>query len=209
MEQFSQNDFKKTRIDEAIRRKKMKRLFRFAVVLTIVGFLTYVGIRYQRWDNQNIPGSTFPSAGQRHTKLDEPLSVPYTSNPPSSGDHYGQQGNWDIYDYEVHDKIFIHNLEHGGIWIAYKPDISKEAIDDLAAIVNKFGKSKLVMAPRSANDADVAVVSWMHVYKFDLISSGLTAEQKKNIETFYARLKNRGPEQVPDFMPGINPKDAQ
>ncbi len=100
-------------------------------------------------------------------------------------------------------------MEHGGIWIAYRPNISQEAVTQLKQFVEKYGGSKLVMAPRTKNDADVAIVAWRHVYKFNLNGGKLSGDQLEKINIFYRAYKNRGPENVPDTMPGVNPKDIK
>ncbi|MDZ4286148.1 MAG: hypothetical protein U1A23_04410 [Candidatus Sungbacteria bacterium] len=64
------------------------------------------------------------------------------------------------------------------------------------------------MAPRSANDTDIAVSAWTRMTKFNLTGDGLSDEQKNQIRAFYKALKNRGPEFVPG-MPGIDPKSIE
>lgn len=153
------------------------------------------------------PGESFASQGQDHVALRTPFE--YNSNPPSSGPHYQSQANWGIYDHEVLDQIFIHNLEHGGIWIAYRPTIAPQALEDLKALVKELAGRKIVMAPRAANDADVALVSWTRVLKFDLVGSGLSPDQQALVRAFHRAWINHSPEQVPDFMPGVDPKSVQ
>lgn len=176
-----------------------------------IAFILVVGGTYgiYRYSTRPLPGASYPSVGQEHIGLDAVLPRPYNSNPPSSGAHYSQPANWGIYDYEVNDRIFIHNLEHGGIWVSYRPSVPPATVEKLKAIVSSFSGSKLVMAPRSANDADIAVVAWARVLKFDLDGDNLTAEQESRIKAFYRAFKNHGPEFVPDTMPGIDPKNAQ
>jgi hypothetical protein len=200
---------KKSRIDEAIRRRNIKRALwitgiSLAVVLAI-GLIIWLAWRSE----QNAPGVAYPEIGQEHISLEAALPKPYNSNPPSSGAHYPTPANWGIYDYEVNDKIFIHNLEHGGIWIAYRPSISANVIEDLKDINKEFGGSKIVMAPRSANDADIAIVAWTRVQKFDLSNGLLSDVQKEDIRGFYRAFKNHGPEFVPDTMGGVDPKSVQ
>ena len=76
-------------------------------------------------------------------------------------------------------------------------------------IIKEFGGSKIVMAPRSANDADIAVTAWTRVLKFDVSGEHLTDSEKDQIRAFYRGFKNRGPELVPDTVPGIDPKSVQ
>ena len=206
----TRGDLKKARVDEAVRRMHRKsRMLIGGIVLGVVG-ITGVIVWIARMPKPVPPGDTFANLGQQHVTLDYKFT--YNSNPPSSGPHYPDPANWGMYDYEVNDKIFMHNMEHGGIWISYRLSTLEQAkaIDDLKSIVKEFDGSQIVMGPRSANDADIAIAAWTHVYKFDLTSKedGLTDKQKENIRLFYRAYKNKGPEFVPG-MPGIDPKSVQ
>lgn len=200
--------------EERITRAKRKRFFQRLVFIVlgiaVVGaFLWWLIRAAQKNEGGEDLGTLYPSIGQQHIGLADEPPTPYTSNPPTSGGHFAQSANWGLYDYEVNDKIFLHNLEHGGIWIAYRPTISAGVFEDLKTIVEEFGRRKFVMAPRSANDADVAIMAWMRVLKFDLAGGELTEEQKDILKRFYRAYKDRGPESVPDGMPGVDPKSVQ
>lgn len=200
---------KKSRIDEAIRRRNIRRIL-WAVGLLLASIvIVWLVIWLIMRNAKNAPGLSYQEIGREHIGLNAPLPKPYNSNPPSSGAHYASPANSGVYDYEVNDKIFIHNLEHGGIWIAYRPSVSVQAIEDLKSIVKEFGGSKLVMAPRSANDADIAIVAWNRVLKFDLANGILSDQQKNELRRFYRTRKNHGPEFVPDGMGGVDPKSVQ
>lgn len=197
------------RIAAAKRAKTMKRILWISFFVLLAGGLAYAAVYFGKSapGSGDGPGESFPSQGQDHVPLRTPFA--YNSNPPSSGPHYASQANWGIYDYEVLDQIFLHNLEHGGIWIAYRPTIAPQALEDLKAIVKELAGRKIVMAPRSANGADVAVVSWTRVLTFDLAGGGLSNEQKALVRAFHRAWINHAPEQVPDLMPGIDPKSVQ
>ena len=113
----------------------------------------------------------------------------YNSNPPTSGDHYASPAPARFYDRELPDEQLVHNLEHGHIWIAYKPDLSGEIID----ILKDFSGGNVVVAPRSKNDTDIALVAWGRLDKFN-IEAGIINQQR--IKDFISRYQNRGPENV-------------
>ena len=200
---------KELRIVQATRRKVVKRLVLLGFVLVIAGGLTLWLVFYLKNREQNLPGVFYPTIGAAHVPLNSAPPVPYNSNPPSSGAHFSTPARWGIYDYEVNVQIFIHNLEHGGIWISYRPDVAAGVVNDLKKITEEFGGSKIVMAPRSANDADIALAAWSMVLKIDSAESTLTESQKQQIREFYKRFKNRGPEFVPDTMLGVDPKSVE
>ncbi|MBI2054906.1 MAG: DUF3105 domain-containing protein [Candidatus Sungbacteria bacterium] len=197
------------RIKSARRRKIVRRVLWSALAAAIIGGGTAGIVYYSKRVNTDLPGMAYPNVGREHIALNAAPPKPYNSNPPSSGAHYGTAANWGVYDYEVNDKIFMHNLEHGGVWLSYRPTLSTEVINDLKRFVEDNKNSKLVMAPRSANDADIAMAVWGRVLKLDLDGGTLKPEDLDKISEFYKRLKNRGPELVPDTSPGIDPKTVQ
>ena len=138
---MSKSDVKRSRVDEARRRKMMKQIFWIGVI--VVGVIAVVGgiIWLVGENNKEKPGVYYPQVGQEHIQLKDPLPKEYNSNPPSSGAHYPSPANWGVYDYEVNDKIFIHNLEHGGVWIAYRPSVPTKVVDELRTIVNEIGRA--------------------------------------------------------------------
>lgn len=114
----------------------------------------------------------------------------YNSNPPNSGDHWDQPAKNGVYDKELPDEQLVHNLEHGHVWISYKPDVGDETKKKLEEIV-KDDDWKVVLAPRSANESVIALVSWGRVFKMD------EADFEK-IKNFIKTYRNRGPEKTPD-----------
>ncbi len=205
-------EFKTARVDQAIRRKRTKIILVFAVSILAAGAMAGVVFLFSgnKQPVTKIPIVSFASVGQEHIPLGSPPPVPYNSNPPSSGGHFRSPANWKIYDYEVPDQIFIHNLEHGGIWIAYRTEIPPRAVQQLKEVVEEVSGSKVVMAPRSLNDTDIAVVAWTRALKFNLSgSTELSQGELNDIRGFYKAYKNKGPELVPDTMPGIDPQSVQ
>ncbi|MBI2056107.1 MAG: DUF3105 domain-containing protein [Candidatus Sungbacteria bacterium] len=197
---------KKLRMEQAIKRKKRNQIMWGVGIFVLGAALIGSSFWYARWSEKNLPGEYYPSVGQEHIPLGQEPPKPYNSNPPSSGAHFASPALWKTYDYEVPDQLFIHNMEHGGVWISYRPDVPKETIDQLTQIADAFGGSKIVMAPRSANDADVVIAAWERLLKID-VEVKLSDAQIKEIERFYRAFKNKGPEFVPDGMGGVDPKE--
>src|SRR3989338_4176725 len=196
-ENTSRNEVKKQRVEQAIQRNKTKKVLWVVFTLVILAGAAGGAVWYNQRNIAEGPGVFYPEVGKEHIPLGSPPSVSYNSNPPSSGAHFNSPANWGVYDYEVRDQIFIHNLEHGGVWIAYRPTISQEAVGALQSIVDEVGGArgaKIVMAPRPLNDADIAVVAWSRVLKFDLADSVFTEQQKEDVREFYLQFRNSGPE---------------
>ena len=198
---------KRGRAAGAARRKQKGRMIWTAAAVLIGAGLIFFWLSSIRQDAKDAPGESFPMQGQEHVALDYQFS--YNSNPPTSGPHFRSPANWGAYDYEVNDKLFIHNMEHGGVWISYRPSVDAQVVEHLKAIVDEFGGSKIVIAPRAVNDTDVAVAAWTRLLKINLAGGDISDDQLNQIRAFYKAYKNRGPEFVPDTMPGVDPKSVQ
>lgn len=137
-----------------------------------------------------LPGVVeFQSLGAAHI---QPGSAhqQYNSNPPTSGPHYPQPANWGIYENQLADETLLHNLEHGGIWVSYKPDLPDDQKAKLKEIAGRY-KSKVILEPRVQNDSPIALVAWQRLLKLD------NADEKR-ITQFISTYKNLAPERFPD-----------
>jgi len=72
----------------------------------------------------NKPGEAVEVMGANHVQ--EGMSHGgYNSMPATSGPHYGREAEWGIHAEAVPDELTVHNLEHGGIAIQYRPDLEE------------------------------------------------------------------------------------
>lgn len=143
-------------------------------------------------------GTKYPELARDHIQPGTKTPVPYNSNPPSSGPHYYDNdcpAKWGTIDPSPvqPDECYIHNLEHGGIWITYRPDLPQDQIDKLKQIVqslppdSQFNEQKVIMTPRAANDQAISLAAWTYVYS-------LSQPDEAKIKQFYQDHVNKGPE---------------
>jgi len=185
------------KIERIAKRAKFKLLVILGVAVLIVAAAGYFGYRsISKVASVEDIGEPVPIEGEKH--ISDGTTVNYKTNPPASGDHYGTPANWGVYDHEIPDEAAVHNLEHGGIWISYKPDIqsaAKQKLEEIAKI-----KTKVILSPRSKNDAPIAAVAWGRIYKPAVSADG--AFDEESVKNFINKYINKGPELVPDSMPG-------
>lgn len=185
----SRSEFKKQRLDTALRRKKLRIIYWLAAVCLIIGGIAFGFSYFTKQSLQNLPGLSVPDQGREHVVgTNHP---PYNSNPPVSGWHDSSPAEWGVYKEELPDEVLIHNLEHGGIWISYKPGISPELVEKLENFYKEWGR-KTIVTPRAANDTDVTLAAWTRLDKFN--SSEYSEER---VEKFIKAFRNKGPEFVP------------
>ncbi len=147
-----------------------------------------------KWTRETAPQgqdySTFYKAqGHDHIEVGSKHPV-YNSNPPSGGWHYALTAKKEFYTESIPDEYALHNLEHGDIWITYHPRVSQGVKDEL----KKFVFAKILISPREANEADIALVAWERVDGFNL-QNGKIPEAR--IRDFIKRYRSKGPEKLP------------
>lgn len=177
----------------------MKKLLFPLIILTIVAGLVgifLIGNKPTPTAPKAPPiGETHPNLGQKHIP-DGSAHDPYNSDLPSSGPHYAKPAAWGISDKEIPDETLIHNMEHGGIVIAYRPDLAAEQITKLKSLVMGLGESsqfkevKAVLVPRSANTKSIELGAWTYTLNLDSLDEA-------KITDFYNGHLDKGPELVP------------
>ena len=146
-------------------------------------------------DTAALLGDKHPDLGQKHIKVGEQHEG-YNSNPPSSGPHYEQPAPWSTDITNIADEQFVHNAEHGGVVVTFKPSIGDDQVKALQAVLAKLPKSqqfnevKVVITPREANTAPISLVAWGYTYDLQ------TFDEAKILQ-FYNDHLDKGPELVP------------
>ncbi|MEO5953085.1 MAG: DUF3105 domain-containing protein [Chloroflexia bacterium] len=139
-------------------------------------------------------GTAVPNEGNAHVSARTVIT--YNVYPPSSGTHYPDTAPYKFYDEEVPEGNFVHSMEHGGVVLYYRPDISDDVKQQLKDLFNKlppnkFGSVSLVVTPYTKGMTQpLAIAAWgrlllMNDYNFD------------EIKTFYQSWVDKGPESVP------------
>ncbi len=124
--------------------------------------------------------------GDKHTD--------YNSVPPTSGPHTAIAASWGVYDEAIPDETQVHNLEHGGVLVQYKPDITEDQKKDLTELVTQLRKEaevcKVILAPYPKLDKKFALTAWGRLDKFDEFDAGRVVQ-------FILTWIDQGPEKVP------------
>lgn len=173
--------------------KKTKKALIWVLVVFVSGAALWFGITalIPEEAGQDFSQSV-PSEGASH--VTEGTRVEYQSNPPTSGNHWPVPLRDGIYDIEKPDEASVHSLEHGRIWVSYKPDIGEQAIQQLKDAVR--GEAAVILTPRAANDSDIALAAWTRLDTFDLDEDGSFFDEKR-VKDFIQRYRHKGPEYVP------------
>jgi hypothetical protein len=85
-----------------------------------------------------------------------PGNVNYPQSPPVGGAHDPIWLDCGVYDRPVREENAVHSLEHGAVWITYRPGLSADEIDSLADKLPEKG----ILSPFEDQDAPVVVTVW-------------------------------------------------
>jgi hypothetical protein len=83
--------------------------------------------------------------------------IDYDRHPPTNGDHAPIWQNCGFYEQPIEDKHAVHSMDHGVVWITYRPNLPEQQIETL----RPYGDENYVIAsPYPGQNAPVTVTSW-------------------------------------------------
>jgi hypothetical protein len=105
---------------------------------------------------QGIVVKDFPSRNHVST------TVAYTDSPPFGGDHDPTWAdcNGTVYPSALRNENAVHMLEHGAVWITYKPGLAADQLDALKKKVDGVGY--MALSPYPGLKSAVSLQSWGH-----------------------------------------------
>ena len=143
------------------------------IALLIVGFAVWGVVQGSRnWEDKvaDIKGVVNYRA-QKNPQIDDRThkdgTLSYVTSPPVGGAHNAtpQNCNGNVYDAPIANEHAVHSLEHGAVWITYKPGIPQDQIDDLKKKVQ--GKDYMFMSPYPGLDHNISLQVWGYQLKLD------------------------------------------
>jgi hypothetical protein len=85
-------------------------------------------------------------------------TVAYDPIPPVGGEHDPTPQTCGFYAVPVRNENAVHSLEHGAIWVTYRPDLPPDQRDRLRTLANE--ESKVLVSPFVDLPAPVVASSW-------------------------------------------------
>ena len=101
------------------------------------------------------PGvQTFEVPGAEHVTT----QVEYEQVPPVGGNHNPVWQNCGYYSEPIDSEFGVHSLEHGAVWITYRPDLPEDEVDTLK---DRAGRSYVLVSPWEGElPAPVVASAW-------------------------------------------------
>lgn len=84
---------------------------------------------------------------------------------PAGGEHSQVWQNCGFYDTEVRSENAVHSLEHGAVWITYRPTIGADQIDRLSGLARP--DEKILISPRSDQSSPIVATAWAFQVELD------------------------------------------
>jgi hypothetical protein len=90
--------------------------------------------------------------------------IDYDRKPPTNGDHDPLWQNCGFYTEPIEDRHAVHSMDHGVVWISFRPDLPQEEIDTL----RPYGDEEyVIVAPYPGLKAPVVASSWRNQIGLD------------------------------------------
>ena len=151
------------------------------VVVVIVAAIVY-DLYAKRQLLQDVKTATY-SAG-----LHSAGPIVYAENPPMGGQHNVVWQNCGIYDAPIHNEYGVHSMEHGAVWITYRPDLAPDQVQTLRELASD---DYLLLSPYPGLAYPVVASTWNHQLTFERADDPA-------LPAFIAKYKNN-PETTPEF----------
>ncbi len=87
--------------------------------------------------------------------VEEPIR--YERKPPTNGNHAPLWQNCGFYGEPIQDRHAVHSMDHGVVWITYRPDLPRRQLETLRPYGNE---DYVIVSPYPGQDAPVIATSW-------------------------------------------------
>jgi hypothetical protein len=141
--------------------------------------------------------SKAPDNSSDHSDVPSPdfVSPAWTSDPPTSGPHYGETAIYGAYDAPLQQARLVHNLEHGAVYVQYGRDVPDATVAELRAFYesNRYGT---LLAPYPPLGGRIALGAWVDEGsgRGDGFQALCTTFDQDAYQAFLAAYQFRGPE---------------
>jgi hypothetical protein len=164
------------------------------ITLTVVIVALAAGvIGYAVSKNNKNAAASDPTkiAGIQHfdnlTRNHKTTALSYPQSPPVGGDHSPVWADCSgtVYPAQIANENAVHTLEHGAVWITYKPGLASDQIDVLSKLVS--GKPYMLMTPYEGLKSNISLQAWGYQLSVD---SSTDTRVKQFISALRVNAKN-------------------
>lgn len=96
---------------------------------------------------------TYPATTNRN--IEPPIA--YEQDPPTNGDHAPYWQRCGFYSSPIENEAAVHSMDHGAVWITYRPDLPADQIDILRGLAQE---EYVLVSPYPGLYAPVVATAW-------------------------------------------------
>jgi hypothetical protein len=146
------------RVNAERRKRRTLLLWRGAAALVVIGVAAAAYSFYSaRQFVSAVKTTTYPAG------LHAAGPITYTESPPMGGSHNVVWQNCGVYNVPIHNEHAVHSLEHGAVWITYRPGLPASELDALRALASD---DFMLLSPYPGLSAQIVASSWNHQMTF-------------------------------------------
>lgn len=97
---------------------------------------------------------TYSNLSRNHVQT----AVTYPQQPGVGGDHAPAWTNCGVYTVPVNEQRAVHSLEHGAVWISYKPGLPPGEVATLTSLAK--GKPYVLLSPNPNQTEPLTATAW-------------------------------------------------
>jgi hypothetical protein len=141
------------------RQQRNKLLLGAAVALAVLSAAAF-GYRFfqQRQLLATVTTANYPAG------LHVAGKITWTENPPIGGAHNVAWQNCRVYNEPIHNEHAVHSLEHGAVWITYRPDLPADQVQRLVTLA---ADDYMLVSPYPGLPVPVIASAWNHQIRLD------------------------------------------
>jgi len=137
------------------------------IIATVLVLALAIGVvGYAVAQNKHKSDSANPDkiAGIQHfdnlTRNHKTGVLTYPQSPPVGGDHSPVWADCSgtVYPAQIANENAVHTLEHGAVWIAYKPGLAADQLDVLTKLVS--GTGYMLLTPYEGLKSNISLQAW-------------------------------------------------
>lgn len=99
---------------------------------------------------------TYDYVGAQHTT--DPVT--YAETPPAGGPHDPTWEDCGVYTQPVRNENAVHSLEHGTVWVTYRPGLDAADVQQLQTALGTVKDKKTILSPYPGLPSPVVVTVW-------------------------------------------------
>jgi len=130
-------------------------------IVGIVGWLWFPWLPFAALPTGPAGTESFEVTERTHVRT----GVDYPQTPPVGGNHFPIWQNCGFYDTPVTNETAVHSMEHGAVWITYRPDLPRDQVDVLRQLAHS--RSYVLVTPYPDLPSPVVASAWGKQLRLD------------------------------------------